>query len=243
VRRSVVAATLGCQSPRRPERETVPTLATRGGTECGASAVEERPRRRCDDGWLVASGRTNRGDDDARGLRDGRAVRASPIRLVDGAAIARYERAFERQLGVRYAYSFTSGRVGLYGLLRAMGVGRGDEVLQVPTHVVVPNAIRYTGAAPVFIDSRPDTFNMDLDQAEQRVTARTKVLLLQHTFGIPVGIDRALAPARWHRLRVIEDCAHALGSTYDGRQVGSSATARSSARKRRPSPAAWAGSS
>jgi dTDP-4-amino-4,6-dideoxygalactose transaminase len=87
----------------------------------------------------------------------------APIRLVDGVAIARYERAFERQVGVRYAYSFTSGRVGLYGLLRAMGVGRGDEVLvQVPTHVVVPNAIRYTGAAPVFIDSRPDTF-MDLD--------------------------------------------------------------------------------
>jgi perosamine synthetase len=146
----------------------------------------------------------------------------TPNRLVEGAAIAQYERAFERQVGVGHAYSFASGRVGLYGLLRAMHVGQGDEVLvQVPTHVVVPNAIRYTGAAPVFVDSQPDTFNMDLDQAEQRITARTKVLLLQHTFGIPIDLDAALDLAARHRLRVIEDCAHALGATYDGRHVGS----------------------
>ena len=146
----------------------------------------------------------------------------TPTRLVEGAAVARLERAFERQVGVRHAFSFASGRVGLYGLLRAMGVGRGDEVLlQVPTHVVVPNAIRYTGATPVFVDSEPDTLNMDLDQAGQRITARTKVLLLQHTFGIPVDLDSALSLAARHRLRVIEDCAHALGATYDGQHVGS----------------------
>jgi perosamine synthetase len=146
----------------------------------------------------------------------------TPMRLVDGAAIARCERAFERQVGVRHAFSFASGRVGLYGLLRAMGIGQGDEVLlQVPTHVVVPNAIRYTGATPVFVDSQPDTLNMDLDQARQRITARTKALLLQHTFGIPVDVDRALCLAARHGLRVIEDCAHALGATYDGQHVGS----------------------
>lgn len=146
----------------------------------------------------------------------------TPMRLVDGAAIGQCERAFERQVGVRHAFSFASGRVGLYGLLRAMGVRQGDEVLlQVPTHVVVPNAIRYTGATPIFVDSQPDTFNMDLDHARQRITSRTKVLLLQHTFGIPVDIDSALSLAARHRLRVIEDCAHALGATYDGRHVGS----------------------
>jgi perosamine synthetase len=146
----------------------------------------------------------------------------TPTRLVDGAAIARYERAFAQQVGVRHAYSFASGRLGLYGLLRAMDIGRGDEVLlQVPTHVVVPNAIRYTGATPVFVDSEPDTFNMDLGRAEQRITAKTKVLLLQHTFGIPVDIDVALGLAARHGLRVIEDCAHALGATYGGQHVGS----------------------
>jgi perosamine synthetase len=145
-----------------------------------------------------------------------------PRQLVRGPAIAEYEQAFAQQIGVRYACSFSAGRVGLYGLLRAFGVGEGDEVLlQVPTHIVIPNAIRYLGALPVYVDCRLDTYNMDLDQAERRITSRTKVLILQHTFGIPADLDAALALARRHGLEVIEDCVHALGSTYDGRQVGS----------------------
>jgi perosamine synthetase len=146
---------------------------------------------------------------------------SAPGRLVRGAATSRYEREFERLVGVAHAYAFASGRVGLYGILRAMEVTQGDEVLvQAPTHVVVPNAIRYTGAKPVFVDSRPENFNMDLNQAEARVTSKTKVLLVQHTFGIPVDLDAALDLARRHRLRIVEDCAHALGARYDGRHVG-----------------------
>jgi perosamine synthetase len=143
-------------------------------------------------------------------------------RLARGRAVREYEREFERLLGVAHAYAFGSGRVGLYGILSAMGIGKGDEVLvQVPTHVVVPNAIRYSGAKPVFVDSRADNFNMDLAHAEDLVTARTKVLLLQHTFGIPIDLDAALDLAGRHGLKVIEDCAHALGARYDGRHVGS----------------------
>jgi perosamine synthetase len=145
-----------------------------------------------------------------------------PQLLVCGAAVVSYEQAFAEAVGADYALSFGSGRVALYGLLMAMGVGAGDEVLlQLPTHVVVPNAVRYTGARPVYVDCRPDTYTMDLEQAEQRITPRTKVLLVQHTFGIPVDLDAALALARRHGLDVIEDCAHALGATYDGRHVGS----------------------
>src|SRR5207237_6100299 len=62
---------------------------------------------------------------------------------------------------------------------------------------------------------------MDLEQAEQRVTPRTKALVLQHTFGIPADMEAALALARRHNLHIIEDCVHALGATYSGRQVGS----------------------
>lgn len=147
---------------------------------------------------------------------------ADPRQLVQGPVIAEYEHAFAQQVGVRYAYSFCHGRVGLYGLLRALDIGPGDEVLlQVPTHIVVANAIRYTGARPVYVDCQLDSYNIDLEHAEQRITPRTKALVLQHTFGIPADLDAAIDLTRRHGLDLIEDCVHALGATYDGRQVGS----------------------
>ncbi|HEY3108108.1 MAG TPA: aminotransferase class I/II-fold pyridoxal phosphate-dependent enzyme [Chloroflexota bacterium] len=145
-----------------------------------------------------------------------------PRRAARGPSILEYERAFAHEIGVRYAYSFWAGRVGLYGLLRALGVGSGDEVLlQVPTHVVVANAIRYAAARPVYVDCRLDSYNMDLEQAERQITPRTRALVLQHTFGIPADIDAVLDLARRHRLALIEDCVHALGAGYDGRPLGS----------------------
>jgi perosamine synthetase len=145
-----------------------------------------------------------------------------PRQLVVGAAILEFERSFAQYIGVRYAYSFCHGRVGLYALLRGLDIGTGDEVLlQVPTHIVVSNAIRYTGARPVYVDCRLDNYNMDLEQAEQQITSRTKALVLQHTFGIPVDLDAALNLARRHSLTLIEDCVHAMGATYGGRPVGS----------------------
>jgi perosamine synthetase len=147
---------------------------------------------------------------------------ANPRQLIQGPAIAKYERAFAQQIGVRHAYSFCHGRVGFYGLLHGLGIGSGDEVLlQVPTNIVVSNAIRYTGAKPVYVDCRLDTYTMDIEQAERRITTKTKALVLQHTFGIPADLDAALDLARRYGLDIIEDCVHSLGATYDGRQVGS----------------------
>jgi perosamine synthetase len=141
--------------------------------------------------------------------------------LIEGPTIQEYEDAFAREVGVRFAISFASGRVAFYALLRALGIGDGDEILlQVPTHVVVPNAIRYSGARPVYVDCCLDTFNIDLREAERRITPRTKILLLQHTFGIPVDIDAALDIARRRGITLVEDCVHALGAKYDGRPVG-----------------------
>ncbi len=146
----------------------------------------------------------------------------NPLQLVNGSAIGEYEHAFAEKIGVRYAYSFCHGRVGLYGLLRGLGIGPGDEILlQVPTHIVVSNAIRFIGATPVYVDCRLENYNMDLEQAEQHITPRTKALVLQHTFGIPVDLDAAVDLTRRHGLDLIEDCVHALGATYDGRPVGS----------------------
>src|SRR5947199_226965 len=145
----------------------------------------------------------------------------TPTQLVQGAKVDAYERAFARTVGVKHAISFASGRVGLYGLLQVLGVGEGAEVLlSVPTHVVVANAIRYTGARPVYVDCSLQNYNIDFESAESRITPRSRILLLQHTFGIPVELDTALAFARRHNLVVIEDCVHALGARYDGRPVG-----------------------
>jgi len=147
---------------------------------------------------------------------------ARPKALVQGDEIRAYEREFAGAIGVRHAFSFSAARVGFYGLLRAQGVGPGDEVLvPLPTHMVVANAVRYTGATPVFVDCRLSDYNVDLDEAEKSITARTKAIVVQHTFGIPVDLDRALELARRHGLSLIEDCVHALGATYKGRMIGS----------------------
>jgi perosamine synthetase len=182
-------------------------------TDHGATATAHRSARR-----VALLGGTTTLEDCLVALR----YLADPRQLVKGTDIAEYEEAFARQIGVRYAYSFSHGRVGLYALLCGLGIGPGDEVLlQVPTHIVVSNAIRYRGARPVYVDCQLENYNMDLGQAEQRITPRTKALVLQHTFGIPVDLDTALDLTRRHGIILIEDCVHALGATYDGRQVGS----------------------
>src|SRR5437867_755488 len=180
-------------------------------TDLGTSVIHGTPiphlSRR-----LALLGGTTRRSDCAEALR----YLVRPAQLVQGAKVEEYEQAFARTVGIKYAISFNGGRVGLYGLLRALGVGEGAEVLlSVPTHIVVANAIRFTGARPIYVDCRSEDYNIDLGEAERRITPRSRVLLLQHTFGIPVDMDAALAFARRHNLVVIEDCVHALGGRYD----------------------------
>jgi perosamine synthetase len=146
---------------------------------------------------------------------------ATPSMLVDGGRVGEYEASFARKTDVQFAHAFWAGRVALYAILKALGVGKGDEVLvPVPTNVVVANAVRYTGATPVYVDCRLEDYNMDLTRASELVTPRTRVLLLQHTFGIPADLDGALELARRHGFHVIEDCVHSLGARYRGRPVG-----------------------
>jgi dTDP-4-amino-4,6-dideoxygalactose transaminase len=146
---------------------------------------------------------------------------ASPRSLAEGPAVAAFERSFADRIGSPNAVSFAAGRVGLYGILRCLGIGAGDDVLvPVPTHIVVANAVRYTGARPVYVDCDLASYNIDLDLARRRVTPRTSALLVQHTFGIPVDMAQAQALAERTGLHLIEDCVHALGATYGGRRAG-----------------------
>lgn len=113
------------------------------------------------------------------------------------------------------------GRVALFALLKGMNVGEGDEViLQAFTCVANPEAIMATGATPVYVDVEPDGVNMDPDDLEQKITSRTRAIIIQHTFGIPADLDSLLAVAEENNIPVIEDCCHTLTSQYNGKLVG-----------------------
>lgn len=112
-----------------------------------------------------------------------------------------------------YVVPFIKGRVALYALLRAAGIGEGDEVL-VPgyTCVVVPAAIQYTHARPVFYDIDPDTYNGDPECAEGMIGPRTRAVLVQHTYGMPAELGGLAELCRKRHILLIEDCAHAIGA-------------------------------
>ena len=135
--------------------------------------------------------------------------------------IQKYENMFKQYLNVQYASSFWKGRVALYAILKAMGIGEGDEVLvEGFTCVVVPNSVIFAGAKPVYVAPDPKTYNMDINQIEPKSTPKTKAIVAQHTFGFPADMDAIIEIAQRHNLKVIEDCAPALGATYKGKKVG-----------------------
>lgn len=123
-------------------------------------------------------------------------------------------------------FYFWKGRVALYTLLRALGLGPGDEVI-IPgfTCVVVPNAILYLGARPVYADIEPDSYNLSAATVAPLLTARTRAIIAQNTFGLSADLEPLLALAKSHHLPLVEDCAHGLGGSYRGRPNGTVADA------------------
>lgn len=118
------------------------------------------------------------------------------------------------------AVVFDSGRSALQFSLQALGVVEGDEVLvQAYTCVVVINAIQWAGATPVFVDIGDD-LNMNVKNLEKKITSRSKVILLQHTFGNPADVEAIIQLAKKYSLKTIEDCAHSLGATYKNKKLG-----------------------
>jgi perosamine synthetase len=118
------------------------------------------------------------------------------------------------------------GRVGLYCILKAMEIQPGDEVILPSfTCVVVPSAIKYLGAKPIYTSINPNTYNIDVEKIEEKITEKTKVILAQNTFGLSSDLNPILDIAKKYDIKVIEDCAHGFGGTYRGRKNGTSATA------------------
>ena len=135
--------------------------------------------------------------------------------------IEEYQQKFARFIGAERAFAFWKGRVALYALLRALDVGAGDEVI-LPGYTCVMNVnpIKYIGAKPIYVDIEPDTFNMNVNLLEEKITNKTKLIIAQHTYGYPCEMDTIMKIAQSSGICVIEDCCLALGSKYKGRMVG-----------------------
>src|SRR5258708_32710073 len=142
----------------------------------------------------------------------------------EGAAL---EEEIARLCGVAHGVGLAAGPDALMLALRACGVQAGDEVLLPPfTFVATGSAVSALGAKPVFVDIRPDTYNIDPSEFERRVTARTRAIVAVHLYGLAANMDPILAFAKSRKLPVIEDNAQAIGAYYKGRRTGSVGHAR-----------------
>ena len=142
--------------------------------------------------------------------------------LATGPKVAELEAQLSRYFGGRPVRSQTSATAGLEMALLACGIGAGDEVITPAlSFVATANVIVRVGARPVFVDVGLDSRNIDLDQVEAAITPRTRAILPVHFAGLPVDMERLYAIAGRHKLRVIEDAAHAIGSLWRGRRIGS----------------------
>jgi dTDP-4-amino-4,6-dideoxygalactose transaminase len=142
--------------------------------------------------------------------------------ITSGPQVVALERALSDYLGGRPVRTLTSATGALEVALQVCGIGPGDEVITpASSFTATPNVILRVGARPVFVDVDLDTRNVSLDQVEKAITAKTKAIMPVHFAGLPVDMDRLYALAQKHKLRVIEDAAHAIGSAWRGRRIGS----------------------
>ena len=141
--------------------------------------------------------------------------------LTQGPRVAEFEEAFALKHSVDHAVAVTSCTTGLHLSLVALGIGPGDEVI-VPsfTWIASANAVLYCGAIPILCDIDPVTFNLDIDDLSNRVTAKTKAVIAVHLFGLCADIDR-LREKLPEKIYIIEDAACAAGAIHNGRPAGS----------------------
>ena len=142
-------------------------------------------------------------------------------RLALGPQTTAFEAALAAYVGTRHAVAVSSGTAALHLLVRALGLGPGDEAL-VPsfTFAASVNALLFEGVTPVFVDIEPHTYNLDPDDLARKVTPRTRAIMAVDVFGHPADWDRITAVAQRHGLAIIDDSCEALGAEYKGRKLG-----------------------
>lgn len=142
--------------------------------------------------------------------------------ITTGPRVAKFEEMLAAYHGGRRALCLSSATAGLQLALMAIGLKEGDEVITTPlTFVATLNTIVLAGGKPVLVDIDPATLNMNIDAVEAAITQRTRAIMPVHYAGLPVDLDPLYALAKKHGLRVVEDCAHAIGAAYKGKKLGS----------------------
>ncbi len=138
-----------------------------------------------------------------------------------GKYIKRFEEEFSNFIGTKYGIATSNGTTALHLSLVTCGIGKDDEVI-VPTlsFIATANCVAYTGAKPVFVDSEPNTWNIDPEKIKEKLTSKTKAIIPVHLYGHPADMDPIMDLAKDHSLIVIEDAAEAHGAEYKKKKVG-----------------------
>ena len=140
----------------------------------------------------------------------------------EGPFVKKFEEEFSARVGRKYGIAVCNGTAAIDAAIEACGIGPGDEII-LPTFTIIScvNQILRSGATPVFVDSMADTWNMDVSTLEEKITPRTKAIMVVHIYGLPVDMDEVIRLSEKHGLIIIEDAAEAHGQTYRGRPCGS----------------------
>ncbi len=138
-----------------------------------------------------------------------------------GKATGKFEENFKKYLSIKEAISFNSGRSSFLAILKSLDLNLGEEVLlQGFTCNAASNPIIWAGLKPVYVDCDKDSFNIDVEDLKGKITKRSKVVVVQHTFGLPADMDKILKVCEENNLILIEDCAHSLGTYYRDKKIG-----------------------
>ena len=141
--------------------------------------------------------------------------------LTRGPKTAAFEEVFREYIGCAAAIGVNSATSGLHLALVALGIGAGDEVITTPiTYCATPNEIEHAGAVPIFVDVDPETYLIDPERVEAAITPRTKAIMPVHLYGQSADMDKLCAIAKRHNLKIVEDAAHAIETTWCEQKIG-----------------------
>jgi dTDP-4-amino-4,6-dideoxygalactose transaminase len=141
--------------------------------------------------------------------------------ITTGPRVAQFTEALKEYFAAPYVLPLTSATAGLHLTMLAMDLQPGDEVITTPmTFAATLNTIVLAGGKPVLVDIDPATYNLDLNQLEEAITDKTRIIMPVHFAGLPLDLDQLYEISHRHDLRVIEDAAHAMGAEFKGQRIG-----------------------